>query len=297
LLRGFAITPARKYLLLAGGTYRSTATVTVGGQRWLIGEGTTRPVATNSTAGPIFTIETGTDVTFEHLEISGATNSGTTGPRGNALECPNTVTGPRNIRLVDDLIKGNASDGVVGRSCTLSAFQTVFTTNGGSGLALQDSTATLDRCASAGNQGHGLDFDAGLYAVTNSFITRNTGGGIILFTNSDPTHFDFNTIADNGGNGFECNLSNSATSNANNLIVRNQVNTFGGTCVFPGSIILATVSSVGFKSPDTQPYDYHLVAGSIAIDGATSSVTTDHDFDGDTRPKGAGRDVGADEAQ
>jgi hypothetical protein len=61
-------------------------------------------------------------------------------------------------------------------------------------------------------------------------------------------------------------------------------------------VLGADPSSAHFVSPDVQPYDYHLGAGSVAIDAATMA-TLDHDFDGEPRPKGAARDIGADEAQ
>jgi hypothetical protein len=56
------------------------------------------------------------------------------------------------------------------------------------------------------------------------------------------------------------------------------------------------VSALHFVRPDASPFDYHITSGSVAIDHATSS-NVNHDFDGDTRPKGAGRDTGVDEAQ
>jgi hypothetical protein len=41
--------------------------------------------------------------------------------------------------------------------------------------------------------------------------------------------------------------------------------------------------------------DFHLATGSPAIDFAQTGP--DHDFEGDARPKGAGYDIGADEAR
>jgi hypothetical protein len=82
----------------------------------------------------------------------------------------------------------------------------------------------------------------------------------------------------------------------NNLIVRNAT-TMSAVLIsatFPGSIIATDIAPIKFKSPDVQPYDYHLTAGSSAIDQAVSS-TIDHDVDGEPRPKGAASDVGADE--
>jgi hypothetical protein len=39
--------------------------------------------------------------------------------------------------------------------------------------------------------------------------------------------------------------------------------------------------------------DFHLVAGSPAIDAADPAATEASDYDGTTRPQGAGRDIGA----
>jgi hypothetical protein len=45
----------------------------------------------------------------------------------------------------------------------------------------------------------------------------------------------------------------------------------------------------------TTESDYHLTSGSPCIDVADPAATLDVDFDGDTRPQGSGRDIGADE--
>src|SRR2546425_860895 len=54
LARGLSLIPTRKYLLLASGTYHNPGTVSLTGDRWLIGSGATRPVVTNLGTGPVF---------------------------------------------------------------------------------------------------------------------------------------------------------------------------------------------------------------------------------------------------
>lgn len=292
LTRAFAVTPARKYLLLRPGTYANTSTVLVTGpQRWIIGSGT-RPTITRSTQGPIFTIDEGTDVTFENVQISGAT--GTTTPAGRGIDCPLDPPGARTVRLRDVTIAQHADSGVRSQGCTVHAFRSNFVDNGAIGMDLRDSNGTVDRCTFAGNQLGAISFDDGIFELTNSFIYRN-GGGISFYSTSTGNRFEFNTIVDNGNAiaGVACAGGSAPSSHPNNIIVRNMPNTVGNTCTFPSSLVLETdIAAVKFKSPDAPPYDYHLTAGSTAIDLATQS-TVDHDFDGE--PRTAPRDVGADE--
>jgi hypothetical protein len=44
---------------------------------------------------------------------------------------------------------------------------------------------------------------------------------------------------------------------------------------------------------DPQHGDYHLKAGSPAIDAADTSIPDDHDYDGVARPQGVANDIGA----
>ena len=55
------------------------------------------------------------------------------------------------------------------------------------------------------------------------------------------------------------------------------------------------MAQLHFAHADAAPYDYHLGQGSIAIDAA-AGPPIDHDYDGESRPKGNAADVGADEA-
>ena len=54
------------------------------------------------------------------------------------------------------------------------------------------------------------------------------------------------------------------------------------------------MTNLNFAEPNTIPYDYHLRTGNIAIDMAATS-TVMFDVDGEARPNGAARDIGADE--
>ncbi len=245
-----------------------------------------------SGAGPIINVTGTSDVTIENLEIAdAATDVGVMCSAG-----PSTT-----VNVVKATLSGN-SDGIYTASCTVNARQSAFLSNTDAAAKLSNSPATFDACTVVGNN-DGLELDGGVYTVTNTFIARNSSAtilvhGINLFSSSLGNHIEFNTIVDNGGIGINCNIIDASPSFTNNIIARNtSTQTQGTACTYPNSIIVDTdISALKFKSPDTVPYDYHLMPGSLAIDmGTVSSI--DHDYDGDHRPMGAGYDIGADEVQ
>lgn len=288
-----ALQQSKTYIVVSSGTYPSNTLTTINGQHVVIGRGTSKPVLTRTTPGSVISTLSG-ELTVDNLEIRGGSST-TNDDYGAAILCT-TSAGATKVHLVRSRLTANAT-GVRAQGCALDATECSFTANG-SGVQATDSTATFDRCNVEGN-GSGLILDGGLYQVTNSFIVRNTATGIAagvsIYSNENGTKFEFNTVVDNAAVGFECNLQNVTGSFPNNIIARNGgFQTTGPNCSYPSSIIGATVTDLKFKSPDASPYDYHLSSGSVAIDAATlSSIATD--FDGDARPTGAGRDVGADE--
>jgi hypothetical protein len=289
-----ALTPTRPFILADSGTYSQIATLRLTGSRRIIGRGLTPPIIRRSTMGPIVTLDDGV-FGLEYVDIVGATGDGLEADTGgHGVLCP-ANTGA-SVRIIDSVVRENASNGVRGRMCTVELRRSRLSGNGLSGLAVTDSTATVDSCVVSGNE-QGLNLDAGVFSVTNNFIFRNAKFGIQLFLFSAQTgSFEFNTIVDNGVSalndaGFAC--SGNGASMPNNIIARNSRQT-SGNCTFPSSIILDGASpSLMFVSPDVAPFDYHIKPGSMAIDMATIT-TIDHDFDGDPRPSDAA-DVGADE--
>ncbi|MEJ7602518.1 MAG: choice-of-anchor Q domain-containing protein [Kofleriaceae bacterium] len=69
-----------------------------------------------------------------------------------------------------------------------------------------------------------------------------------------------------------------------------------GPCSYPSSMIQDDISGLAFIEPEAPaPYDYKLAPGSSAVDKAVTSSLIDIDFEGDMRPQGSNKDVGADE--
>ncbi|HEU0029524.1 MAG TPA: right-handed parallel beta-helix repeat-containing protein [Kofleriaceae bacterium] len=294
--RTFQLTPARHYVLIEPGTYTRASTLDVNGIHHLIGHGG-KPIITRSTQGPIVTSASGgVDVTFENLEISGAKGPATGDlTSGWGVRC-NPTSGAPILRFYDTAISANSYIGVDMRNgCSIEAVRSSISNNGNIGLSVTDGSATLESCSVVQNAFLGVHLDIGAFDITNSIIARNGNTGLDLFTTTTGTRVEHNTIADNAGTGFNCSLQGITGTFPNNIIARNTTQLTGLNCTYPSSIIVDTdVAPIKFVSPNTAPFDYHIAAGSIAVDVANPSAI-DHDIDGDARPQGAGRDVGADE--
>jgi hypothetical protein len=141
-------------------------------------------------------------------------------------------------------------------------------------------------------------------------LTRSNGAGAIVTVRDSGTSltvYDLTIIVDNkaaiNSAGVVCNVP--AFMAPNNIVARNNLagsttapsaqTTMGG-CAYPSSRIQSDVAGLMFEHPDPPgTLSYRLVRGSSAIDQATtpSDITVDHE--GDTRPQGSQKDIGADE--
>jgi hypothetical protein len=187
------------------------------------------------------------------------------------------------------------------------------TANGAAGITSSGGTVTVTGATVTANDGGGISVTGGVFKLVNNFIYRNgksssAVGGVNLNGTPAGSVFEFNTVVDNDASsgithpgGVLCDLP--AFAIGNNIIAKNRSNTdpngatsqLSGQCTTPGSRIQADFTGLNFKSPVTSPFDYHLLAGSTAIDAASAVSPVVTDADGDARPQGAGKDQGADE--
>jgi parallel beta-helix repeat protein len=197
-----------------------------------------------------------------------------------------------------------------------------------SGNAIVSNTATLSPTATG--RGGGLRVEqSNCFTLTNNLVAdnhANTEGSGVYFrgTSSNPVAgcLLHTTIADNGSTGLTAGRSsgqgvyvgNNTTLAFTNTIIsghhrvginasgvstatleatlwyNNGSDTGGGGTIATGTVNV--YDDPAFADPSV--WDYHLTAGSAAIDaGVDAGVTTD--IDGDTRPWSEGYDIGADE--
>ena len=234
------------------------------------------------------------------------------------------IAGTSQVKIFDLEISGGLGiEGigislVPGSSASVAVTRAKISDNRGGGIGNSNGSLTVSRSEISANQGGGIAVagPAARFDITNSFIVRNgdelvgSFGGLLLgIVTPGSYRLEFNTIADNkaayNSAGIVCNIS--AFIAPNNIIARNNLagdtnsptaQVKGSGCVYPSSRIQGDVMGLMFEHPDPPGMlSYKLVPGSTAIDQATtpSSIETDHD--GDPRPSGNGKDIGADELQ
>ncbi|MEZ4363392.1 MAG: right-handed parallel beta-helix repeat-containing protein [Kofleriaceae bacterium] len=236
------------------------------------------------------------------------------------------IEGASEVEIYDLAITGGLGVGgigvatPVGSSVKLSLVRSRIASNAGGGIVTSNSNVTLSRCLVLENTLGGLALSGGSFDVTNTYIARNGGaassfGGVQLTNMTVGTHrFEFNTVTANsamvGTSGVVCALVNQPIGLSNNIVYGNlgagagtQVS--GANCTWTYSDIgpdPLQVSGEGILNVDpafstSGAQAYSLSDGSMVKDMADPNATLMIDFDGDARPQGARRDMGADEVK
>lgn len=239
-----------------------------------------------SNPGVILEIRNDADVKIYDLEVTGGTGSA-----DSAISIPNG--GSPKLLLSGIRIDNNQGTGIIASAGSLTIARCTISRNTGGGVSVSGAGTTFD--------------------ITNSFVFRNGDNSASLLGGLDlrvvaaaANRLAFNTIVDNetsiGAGGVSCAVP--AFAAPNNIIARNSLAgsttatsaQTSGACTYPTSKTQADVTGLGFEHPDVPaPFSYRLTAGSTAIDQATTPVAIDVDNEGEARPQGSQKDIGADE--
>ncbi|MCC6993223.1 MAG: hypothetical protein IT370_01210 [Deltaproteobacteria bacterium] len=275
------VTGSRTTILATAGTY--TASITVNSTARIIGTGAGVDIEAGGGA-PVITVGSGATLTLENGSVFGA------GGIHGGIVCNG---GGLNLSRVT--IRNNAGVGITATSCPVTMDRSGIRLNGEGGVSLVSSG----------------------YTITNSFIVdngRSTAGGSLLGAISianppnSPTRFDNNTLTGNvagaaaGTGGVICPVGVSVPL-VNNIVWANSgAVQFVGMCGFTNSDVQGIAAGGGNINMDplfvnTGGADYHIGATSPCRNAGSNTGATDHDFDGDARPRPGGTnvDIGADE--
>lgn len=171
------------------------------------------------------------------------------------------------------------------------------------GLEVTGGAVTVDRTTIANNTRGGVNISKSKLTMTNSIVTGNTGAGTggIYLSQTNAT-IDFSTVADNfSGGSATKGVTNTDTDGTYTCVITNSnLSNNTGPQALKCTISTSNTYPDGFAgNMNMEPKltsTYHLDTGSPLIDAASTAATLKIDIDGDKRPMGNARDIGADEA-
>lgn len=259
-------------------------------------------------SGEVLDIAAGTHISLDYVTVTGGD-----GASGDGIDCTQAT-----LTLREVAIQANAGSGISTSGCQLVVSHAQLLNNQGAGIATSmASDVVLVRSLVSGNASVGLVLDGTTYDIENNVIVKNGGpnglGGVfisqILAGTVGRRVFGFNTVSQNQGpfgnvSGVVCDQTIGVPlAMTSNIVVNNAgpAQVSGDACVWTYSDIApGPVSGTGNLSSDPLFVDpvhnnFHLQLASPARDAADPAATLAVDIDGDARPQGAGRDMGADE--
>lgn len=283
--------------------YNLTATVALPHDLHLVGRGAILD-RNAAGSGEVLDIAAGTHTSLDYVTVMGGDGAG-----GDGIVCIQAT-----LTLREVTIQGNAGSAISSSGCQLVVSHSQLLNNQDTGIAATASDVTLVRSVVSGNQIDGLDLAATSYDIENNVIVKNggpsSGGGVFVAAIRTVARrvFGFNTIAQNSGpfgsiSGVVCDDVQVPLAMTSNVVVNNAgpAQVSDGACSWTYSDIApGPVSGTGNLSSDPLFVDpvhnnFHLQLASPARDAADPAATLAVDLDGDARPQGAGRDMGADE--
>jgi parallel beta-helix repeat protein len=201
---------------------------------------------------------------------------------------PMVIQGVRVINANDENIKVNAAD------LRLTIRDCIVEDSAQEGIHVQNTASTLiERCVVRNNNTVGIDMDDADSVARNNIVSGN-GYGVGVVNGASARH---NTIVDNDGNATPGAQCASGADFVGNLVWGNRnagaiVDQVGADCPLDNNLIeMGDGGPLGFVDDGS----YHLRPDAIAVDALATDTEVDDDIDGQERPSGGQRDMGADE--
>ena len=254
------------------------------------------------------------------LTITNCTISGNTADLlGGGIYCQSSSPTITNCIVTENTVSIYGGGGIycLDSSPTINGCNITGNTafNGG-GIFCEFSSPVITNCTVTGNMamnwGGGIAcYSSSSAVITNCTVTGNTAtsaaGGIANAGSASAVIINCtitgNTASDYGGGGIAS--EDSSVTVVNTILWGDIAPMSKEILLLTGSTITVTYSDVeggwtGTGNINADPLfvgngDYHLTAGSPCIDKGTSEGAPSYDIDGDTRPQGAGYDIGSDE--
>ena len=277
------VTGPRNTILAAQGAYPTSFTLNT--TLRIVGTGTGAIMTVDAQGVPVITLTLGGALTLENVTVSDTTMN------NPAISC---------------------------NSGSLTLLRAMVRNANGHGISADTCTVTIDRSRISDNRAGGIILSSSGYAITNTFIVDNgftTVPGSIMGGVSitgppagGPTRFDNNTVTGNATGssaqsaGITCVTGGASLPMVNNIVWNNPGSPqTAGNCAFSNSDVQGITAGNGninvdplFVAPGS---DYHIRATSPCRSAGNHTGATDHDFDGEARPRPAATnvDIGADE--
>jgi len=264
---------------------------------------------TRMSNGYILIVDGASNVEIYDLAINGASGNGTgiwLPPGGSQALTLTRVT----------MSKNNGTGGTITASGgTLTLSKSTLSENNSTGGALTVSGGTLNLYQStvALNTGGGISLTAASFDLENNIVAQNGApgtmyGGLLIRQLGGGAHtIEFNTITQNSGGpdvttGVLCQLIAQPISFGNNIVYGNSgMQVSGQNCAWTYSDI-GPDTVAGTTNMNVDPLfdpdqgNFRITGSSMVINQADPDATLAVDIDGDARPQGGRRDIGADES-